>query len=138
MINRYAIAGAFCLFLLNSCSDEKTKSKALIEANKVHLESVAVHESVEKEIEEKKKSAAANNTSGILLKLDSLHNLVELWEEGIIEVPGFEHEHHHGKGEHHNEHKPVPQMTDESMLEYQRNTKVAIEELQKDLKELKN
>ena len=102
------------------------------------MESVAVHESVEKEIEEKKKSAAANNTSGILLKLDSLHNLVELWEEGIVEVPGFEHEHHHGKGEHHHEHKPVPQMTDESMLEYQRNTKVAIEELQKDLKELKN
>jgi len=138
MINRYAIAGAFCLFLLNSCSDEKTKSKALIEANKLHLESVAIHEIVEKEIEEKKKSATANNTSGILLKLDSLHNLVELWEEGIVEVPGFEHEHHHGKGEHHHEHKPVPQMTDESMLEYQRNTKVAIEELQKDLKELKN
>jgi len=136
MINWYVIPGAFCLFLLNSCSNERTKSEALIEANKVHLESVALHERVEKEIEEKKKSAAANND--LLLKLDSLHNLVELWEEGIIEVPGFEHEHHHGGGEHHHEHKPVQQMTDESMLEYQRNTKAAIEELQKDLKELKD
>ena len=136
MINMYVISGAVCLFILNSCSNEKTKSEALIEANKVHLESVAIHKNVEKEIREKRKSATKNKEPGFLARLDSIDNLVELWEEGIIEVPGFEHEHHDGEGEHHHEHKPVPQMTDESMLEYQRNTKAAIEQLQKNLKEL--
>ena len=122
--------------MLTSCSNEKAKSEALIEANKVHLESVKIHESVEKEIAEKNKRATESNDSSLLLKLDSVHHLVELWEDSIVEVPGFEHEHHHGKGEHHHEHKAVPQMTDESMLEYQQNTKMAIQELQMSLKQL--
>ena len=137
MIKKYVVTGACCFILLNSCSNEKTKSEALIEANKVHLESVAILESVEKELDEKKKLAKTNNNQTIKLKLDSLYKLVELWEEGVLEVPGFEHEHHHGDGEHHHGHKPVPQMTDESMLEYQHNAKAAIKELQKDLTELK-
>ena len=136
MIKKYVIPGAFFLFMLTSCSNEKAKSEALIEANKVHLESVKIHESVEKEIAEKNKRATESNDSSLLLKLDSVHHLVELWEDGIVEVPGFEHEHHHGKGEHHHEHKAVPQMTDESMLEYQQNTKMAIQELQMSLKQL--
>ncbi|MCF2445957.1 hypothetical protein L0657_18505 [Dyadobacter sp. CY345] len=138
MIKKFVIPGALSLFLLNSCSSDKTKSEALTEANKVHLESVAIHDSFEKEIDEKKRSAVAVGDSVLIFKLDSLHNLVELWEEGIIEVPDFEHEHHHEDGAHHHEHKSAPQMTDESMLDYQRNTKAAIEELQKDLNQLKD
>lgn len=137
MIKKYVVYSPLCLALLVSCSPEKTKSEVLIEANKVHLESVAIHEKVEQAIETRKKTAVADKDSRMLLKLDSLNNLVELWEEGIVEVPGFEHEHKHENGGGHHEHKTAPQMTDESMLEYQRNTKVAIEELQNDLNNLK-
>jgi hypothetical protein len=52
--------------------------------------------------------------------------LVELWEESVIEVPGFEHAHEHTEG---HEHKPAPQMTDESMLQYQRSAKEAIQSI---------
>lgn len=138
MIKKFVIPAALALFLLNSCASDKTKSEALTEANKVHLESVAIHERIEKEIDKKKKVAVTNGDSALILKLDSLHKLVELWEEGIIEVPGFDHEHHHEGRAHRHEHKAAPQMTDESMLDYQRSTKAAIEQLQKDLNKLKD
>lgn len=135
MIKTHFLRGLVLIFVLTACSKDKTKSDALIEANKVHLESVAMHENVENGIHLLKKRAETKQDSTRLQKLDSLQDVVELWEEGMIEVPGFEHEHHHEQGEHH-EHKPAPQMTDASMLEYQLNAKAAIEALQKDLKNI--
>lgn len=135
MIKTHFLPGLVLIFVLTACSKDKAKSDALIEANKVHLESVAMHENVENGIHLLKQRAETKQDSTRLQKLDSLQDLMELWEEGMIEVPGFEHEHHHEKGEHH-EHKPAPQMTDASMLEYQLNAKAAIEALQKDLKRI--
>lgn len=135
MIKTHFLPGLVLIFVLTACSKDKAKSDALIEANKVHLESVAMHENVENGIHLLKQRAETKQDSTRLQKLDSLQDLMELWEEGMIEVPGFEHEHHHEKGEHH-EHKPAPQMTDASMLEYQLNAKAAIEALQKDLKNI--
>jgi len=136
MIRKQLVIGALYLFLLPSCTDRNSTNEVLAEANKVHLESVAMHDQVEKEINKKKKIAIERNSAAHLVKLDSLHKLVDLWEEGTVEVPGFEHEHHHESGKEHHQHKNAPQMTDESMLEYQRNTKEAIQELQKYLNDL--
>jgi hypothetical protein len=133
MIKKYFFPTLALTFILTACSNDKAKSDKLIEANKAHLESVAIHENVETGLHVMKKLAETKRDSLRLQKLDSLQDLIELWEEGMIEVPGFEHEHHHEKGGHHS-HKPAPQMTDESMLEYQLNAKAAIEALQKDLK----
>ena len=135
MIKKYFFPALALTFILTACSNDKAKSDKLIEANKVHLESVAILENVESGLHVMKKLAETKQDSLRLHKLDSLENLIELWEEGVVEVPGFEHEHHHEKGGHH-EHKPTPQMTDESMLEYQLNAKEAIESLQRDLKNI--
>lgn len=135
MIKKYFFPALALTFILTACSNDKAKSDKLIEANKVHLESVAILENVESGLHVMKKLAETKQDSLRLHKLDSLENLLELWEEGVVEVPGFEHEHHHEKGGHH-EHQPTPQMTDESMLEYQLNAKEAIESLQRDLKNI--
>ncbi|WP_414617642.1 hypothetical protein [Dyadobacter sp. 32] len=92
----------------------------LIEANQLHLESVSIAGKLEKSLDSLSQQANAAEK----IRLDSLAHLVELWEESVIEVPGFEHEHTGG-----HEHKPTPQMTDESMLEYQRNAKKAIQSI---------
>jgi hypothetical protein len=120
------------IILISSCNHSNSKSPELIEANEMHLESMRIHENIESQIIEQKKQATKKEDFSKVKKLDSLSVILELWEAGIVEVPGFEHEHHHGKGEH-QEHKAELKMTDESMLEYQKNSKQAIEELQKEI-----
>ncbi len=111
----YALPLAFAF----SCGGSDQKSQLLIQANQLHLESVSIAGKLEKSLDSLGQHANATEK----IRLDSLAHLVELWEESVIEVPGFEHAHQHTEG---HEHKPAPQMTDESMLEYQRNAKEAI------------
>jgi hypothetical protein len=117
----YALPLAFAF----SCGGSDQKSQMLIEANELHLESVSIASKLEKSLDSLGQRASAAEK----IRLDSLAHLVEVWEESVIEVPGFEHEHTEG-----HEHKPAPQMTDESMLEYQRNAKEAIESISAQLR----
>lgn len=119
----YAIPLAFAF----SCGGSDQKSQMLIEANQLHLESVSIAGKLEKSLD----SLAQHASAAEKVRLDSLAHLVELWEESVIEVPGFEHAHEHAEG---HTHKPAPQMTDESMLEYQRNAKDAIESISAQLR----
>ncbi|MET7255190.1 hypothetical protein [Dyadobacter fermentans] len=64
-------------------------------------------------------------------QLDSLKRLIGVWEENMIEVPGFAHAHDHAHGAH--EHRSAPPMTDESILDYQRQSREAIVELKEAL-----
>jgi len=114
----YALPLAFAF----SCGGSDQKSQMLTQANELHLESVSIAAKLEKSLDSLGRYASAAEK----IRLDSLAHLVELWEESVIEVPGFEHAHEHTEG---HEHKPAPQMTDESMLEYQRNAKEAIQSI---------
>lgn len=118
------------IFIIHACKKTNDKSPELIQANELHLKSIRIHENIETELIEKKLKAINDKDVTRIKKLDSLSFILELWEEGIEEVPGFEHEHHHGE---HHEHKETVQMTDESMLENQKKSKEAIEELQKEI-----
>lgn len=129
-IQRIVILSFFAL--LQACSGKSRKSELLLQANQLHLESVEIHENLEKKLS---LMLAKEKDPSRLKTVDSLHNLIELWETGLIEVPGFEHEHHHEHGAHH-EHKAAQAMTEESMLEYQKNGKEAIRELEGALKNL--
>ncbi|MEO6282398.1 MAG: hypothetical protein ABIO93_03355 [Dyadobacter sp.] len=111
------------LALMFGCGGPNRKSEALIQANQVHMESVTVASKLEKLLDSLRKE---NTETAQIARLDSIARQIELWEESVIEVPGFEHAHQHGEGHHH---KPAPQMTDESMLDYQLNAKKAIESI---------
>jgi hypothetical protein len=112
-----------------ACSPEKKKNDILIQANHLHIESVAIHAEVTKELAAIKLATPGAKSEKAL---DSLNRLLKIWEQSLVEVPGFEHD-HEGHDHHHN---AAPKMTDQSMLEYQQNTKDAIEDLSKALKDI--
>ena len=107
-----------------SCSSGNEKSPELIEANRLHLEAMKISENIERRLDSLAPLAKDNLEKS---RIDSLKNLIEVWEENVIEVPGFAHAHDHAHGAH--EHKAAPPMTDASMLDYQRQSKEAILEL---------
>lgn len=109
--------------LLVSCSRNQEKSTELIQANAAHLESIAIAGKVENTLDSLR---GAKPDSTVSRLADSLAGVVESWKDAVIEVPGFAHQHDHGG---HHEHKPAPDMTDESMLEYQLQAKKAILEV---------
>jgi hypothetical protein len=116
-----------------ACARQEEKSPQLIEANRLHLEAVEIS----KELESKLDSLSSHAESGVKKsQIDSLKSLIEMWEENMIEVPGFAHAHDHGHGAH--EHKSAPPMTDESMLDYQRQSREAIIELKEAITKLES
>jgi hypothetical protein len=116
-----------------ACARQEEKSPQLIEANRLHLEAVEIS----KELESKLDSLSSHAESGVKKsQIDSLKSLIEMWEENMIEVPGFAHAHDHGHGAH--EHKSAPPMTDESMLDYQRQSREAIIELKEAITKLQS
>lgn len=121
------IAIAIILWI-SGCTRDTAPSETLAEANRIHLAAIELHEMVEQKLEELKKKSQTNQDVLLSSKADSLQKLVELWELGVIEVPGFSHNHEHKPGTYH-EHKPAPQMTDDSMLDYQQRALSAIEEI---------
>jgi hypothetical protein len=116
------------IFFLASCSESNTQSQTLVEAHQIHLECLDLEEKLKTSILHLDSVALNKNDVVIKTKVDSLKGLLDEWHNNLIEVPGFEHEHHNHE---HHEHKPIPKMTDASMLEYQKNSKLAIEDLTK-------
>jgi hypothetical protein len=122
---------AICLTAA-ACSRQEKKNPQLIEANRLHLEAIEIS----KELESRLESLSLRPEGGAKKsQIDSLKNLIELWEKNVIEVPGFPHAHSHG-GAHAHEHKSAPPMTDESMLDYQRQSREAIVELKEAIAKL--
>lgn len=111
------------LFLI-SCSGEQDTLK---QAHEVHLESAATAQELHKTLSILQNRALPPSQKS---RVDSLSQLLDQWQEALLEVPGFEHEHTH-EGPH--EHKPAPAMTAESMLDYQIQAKEAILSIQMQL-----
>ena len=114
-----------------ACTSKKGPGDLLIEANEVHQEAMAIYHDTHERYEAVKKKADELGDSLVIARLDSIHDLLHNWEEGLYEVPGFEHshEHSHEGHSHDHSHKTAPAMTDQSMLDYQKNAKSAIEEI---------
>lgn len=121
-----------------ACTKKNEKSPQLIEANRLHLEAMKISQQLEQKLDSL--SPLAKDGSSGKPQIDSLKNLIEVWEKHVIEVPGFAHEHAHEHAHQHgaHEHKSAPPMTDESMLEYQRQSRQAIAELQEAIEKLES
>lgn len=114
---------AICL-IAASCSRQDEKSPQLVEANRLHLEAIEISKELEVQLESLSLQAKDDVEKS---QIDSLKTLINVWEENVIEVPGFAHAHDHAHGAH--SHKSAPPMTDESMLDYQQQSREAIMEL---------
>jgi len=121
---------ATCLLTV-SCARQDEKTTQLIEANRLHLEAIEIS----KELEVRLESLASQAEDDVeKSQIDSLKNLIEVWQENVIEVPGFAHAHDHAHGAH--SHKSAPPMTDQSMLDYQQQSREAIIELKEAVSKL--
>ena len=118
-------------FAALSCSRGSEKSPELIEANRLHLEAMKISQQLEQKLDSLMPLAKNDLEKS---QIDSLQKLIEVWEDNVIEVPGFAHAHEHEAHSH--EHKAAPPMTDESMLDYQRQSREAIFELQETIAKL--
>ena len=128
MTPAYSTLALILVLGASSCSRQNEKSPELIEANRLHLEAMKISVQLEQKLDSLSTLAKDDVAKS---QLDSLKKLIGVWEENMIEVPGFAHAHDHAHGAH--EHKSAPPMTDESMLDYQRQSREAIVELKEAL-----
>lgn len=133
MTPAYSTLALMLVFGISSCSQRNEKSPELIEANRLHLEAMKISGQLEQKLDSLVLLAKDDLDKS---QIDSLKKLIEVWEDNVIEVPGFAHAHEHGHDAHAHEHKTAPPMTDESMLDYQRQSREAILELRKAITEL--
>ena len=72
-------------------------------------------------------------------KTNALRQRLAVWEENLVEVPGFEHEHDHGGAHHHHHHhNSGPEVTPEHMLNIQKEFLDSIRAIQEDLQLILN
>lgn len=128
------LALATCLF---SC--EEKENPALIEARAIHGEAHEIMESVEVIVDQSDSLINILNAQKATSKYDAAIDSTvadiqkakadfATWEENLVDVPGFAHEHHeHKEGEHHHhDHKKSPDLSPEQLLEVQKETKKEI------------
>ena len=121
---------AFLLCLSACLGKMEEPSQMLKNAHTIHLEAVMIQEQVEVRLDSLKKMPAFK------IKADSLAEILKEWETALLEVQGFEHKHKHSEHHHHTHNSP--NLNDQQMLEYQQNTKKAIEELGRAIETLKS
>jgi len=114
MIFRYLTLYSLCLLIVLACSTSPDKDPVLIEANKLHENSMQLHDSVIatiKNLQEIKAQWAEDSSStaeyeAFAQSLSELEADFATWDENLVGVPGFEaeHHHHHEEGEHDHDH----------------------------------
>lgn len=122
------------MLLAVSCTGKSNRKAIADKANAVHLEAIALYDEAHTLHDSLKQEAQVKMDSLLIGKLDSIHDVMHDWEKGLYEVPGYEHS--HSDHDHKHEHKSVPNMTNESMLDYQNNAKEAISEIKEALQHL--
>lgn len=105
----------YLFVVMLGCSRPKAE---LTEANKIHLENAAIFEVLENKLDSLQKIRTNETQNNDLQNLN--HELKEL-EENMVEVPGFEHEHHH-EGHNHSHETPI-NYTDDQILAIQKEVK---------------
>ena len=143
-----SIVAILALMLTFACSSKPDPK--LQEAFGIHEQAVAAAGEVETMLDEadgllmKIKAAMDNipdtasaqsekylNMAGAITQLQTFRPNYEKWEEALVEVPGFAHDHDHADG--HHEHKEAPEhvknMSPDEILGLQKNYLVEIEGL---------
>jgi len=121
--------------VIASCGDSsRADNRTIKEASQIHEEILTRHDSIFSALTEEKERISAALESGIsnkdkksayqsmLRSIDKSFRVLATWEESVVAVPGFEHNH---DGEHHHSHDHMKEeiaasMSDKEILELQR------------------
>lgn len=141
---RQGVAIAVLLTLAYACQ-EQTKQEPdedLKKAFDVHNESVEIRKKVDVQINELRGNQDPTFIATNQGQLDSIYQLVEGWDEQMIEVPGFEHAHDHSDHDHdhhhhhHHDHMEDLDLTPAEHLEIQQHLNKEITSIEKALTEI--
>lgn len=108
----------FTLILFMGCT---TQSVDLEQAQEVHLEAMEIAKVLRSDLTDMKSDSTQ------VVKADSLLNILNDWQAGVAEVPGFPHVHEEGHSHNH------IQVRDSEQLNHQKQSLAAIKELKNSL-----
>ncbi|MCH7400322.1 hypothetical protein ACFOUP_07520 [Belliella kenyensis] len=131
--NKLSYALVFAIALLVSCNSksghdhhhEEVEDENLIEANKIHQQSLDIREEL-LQVEKDLKDAEIDYTE--------LKEELKIWDKDIIEVPGFEHSHDDAHQRKYHVHNPMKEFTPVEHKNYQQVMHDEIVELSSKLK----
>lgn len=124
------ISRLFYLFVVTlGCSSPKVE---LTEAKKIHLENANLFEGLENKLDSLHKVGTREN---LKMDLQNLKNELGELEENMVEVPGFEHEHHH-EGHNHSHETPI-NYTDDQILAIQKEIKAELLKIKTKVEKIK-
>lgn len=110
-----------------ACSNSNEANPILEEAHKIHLEAMVVEQEVNKQL------GAVDQDS---FNLAPFKKRLQSWDENLVEVPGFEDDHHHdhdGHDHHDHDHGKTLDVLPEDMLNIQQEFLDTIKAIQSDL-----
>lgn len=124
------ITRLFYFFVVTiGCSSPNIK---LTEANKIHLENAAIFEVLENKLDSLQKIRTYETQNR---DLQNHKQELEELEEYMVEVPGFDHEHHH-EGHNHSHETPI-NYTDDQILAIQKEVKSELLKIKTKVEKLK-
>lgn len=108
-----------------ACGSEGEKQKEMLQqAYGLHLKSIQIRHTLNEWLTKSKEHALTDSLYN--QDLDSITQLLEIWDTQVVEVPGFEKEHHH---EH--DHHVQPQLTPQQHIQIQQHLLNEIREIAK-------
>jgi ABC-type nickel/cobalt efflux system permease component RcnA len=142
------------LTVLMSCGETgRSQNRAIQEAAAIHEEIMTRHDSIydalltkkdrirEKLDTEKPQGEMKTSYEAMIRSIDKSFRILETWEESVVGVPGFEHDHGEGDHHHHHHHDHMKEdilkdMSDKEILELQKALKVRLDEVAKEIRGL--
>ena len=113
------------LLIFTACSSASDKA-ALEEAASSHHEALAVAKAISEKLTRWKSDSVYQ------VPVDSLvqwQQALAVWQESVVEVPGYEHEHDHDHEDHHHHHHTTVAVSAEDIIKIQRELLERIESL---------
>lgn len=141
--------------IMASCGDSgRSQNRSIKEAAAIHEEILTRHDSIYSALQEKKERIQnrleTQNPTGekkksyeaMIRSIDKSFRILGTWEESVVGVPGFEHNHEEGE-HHHHDHDHMKEdildgMSDKEILELQKALKARLEEVAKEIRGLLN
>ncbi|MDE0471846.1 MAG: hypothetical protein OXH57_07885 [Ekhidna sp.] len=119
----------FFLLIFTACASSQNE-KLNKQSIETHEAALKMGEQVNKKIAQITTAVEAVSDSILQDSLKSLKQDYADWESSIVEVPGYEHDHHNHEGhDHHENHGSSPDLTPEMVLEIQIELKRKAENL---------
>jgi len=98
--NLFALITLGMMTLVVACGDSKKTNEDLQQAFELHQEAVKIRQITDKQMDELKANEDSLLVSTYQADLDYISRSLEEWDEQLVEVPGFEHEHDHSDHDH--------------------------------------